>query len=102
MNKADKIYLSRLASLGCVVCRNLGYSATPPELTAIHHIRSGQGMKRAGHRETLPLCAGHHQIGGYGAAFHAGPAEWQKNYGTEHELLAQVQAEVAGVYGEMV
>ncbi|MGU7801363.1 Ref family recombination enhancement nuclease, partial [Escherichia coli] len=34
MTKDDKRWLEDVASLGCVVCRNLGYGATPAE---VHH-----------------------------------------------------------------
>lgn len=92
MTKADKQHLARVASLGCIVCRNEGHGTTPPELTAIHHIRAGQGMgQRASHHETIPLCALHHQLGGYGIAIHAGQAEWERRFGTERQLLEQVR-----------
>lgn len=86
MNKADKEYLASVAALGCIICRR---PAT------IHHIRNGRGMgQRAGHRETLPLCAVHHQHGGHGVAIHAGQKTWEAKYGTERELLAQVRREL--------
>lgn len=88
MTKDEKRHLNRVAGLGCIVCRNIGYGKTPAE---IHHIRSGQGMaQRADHCETIPLCPHHHRLGGYGEAVHAGRRRWEKNYGTERELLAQV------------
>lgn len=90
---AEKRYLDKVAGLGCVVCRNLGYGETP---AAIHHIRTGQGMsQRAGNYLVLPLCAEHHQNGGYGVAIHAGQEAWEAMYGTEIELLDQVIGEVA-------
>lgn len=91
MTKAERQHLSRVAALGCRVCRNLGLGATP---AAVHHIRTGQGLKRASHYEVIPLCPTHHQLGGYGVAFHAGAREWQKRYGTELELLQQVREEL--------
>ena len=92
MKKADKDYLSRVANLGCIVCRNLGFGIAPAEYVAIHHIRDGQGMsQKAPHTETLPLCAAHHQNGGRGVALHAGQKTWERLYGTERELLEQVR-----------
>lgn len=80
-----------VTSLGCIACRNHGYGVTPLEFTAIHHVRWGQGMaQRAAHYLVLPLCARHHQTGGYGVAFHAGQIEWERRYGTEQQLLIQV------------
>ena len=86
MNKADKAHLSRVAALGCIICRRPA---------AIHHIRTGQGMgQRSGPRETIPLCPDHHQHGGHGGAIHAGQETWEAKFGTELELLAQVRAEL--------
>ena len=85
MSKKD--YLNRVANLGCVVCRNLGYGATP---AAIHHIRAGQGMsQRASDYLVIPLCGSHHQTGGKGVAIHAGQQAFEALYGTELQLLAQ-------------
>lgn len=70
MKKADSIHLSRVAALGCIVCRNQNLGETPAE---IHHIRTGQGTsQRADHRKSIPLCHMHHRNGGYGVAIHAG------------------------------
>ena len=93
MTGAEKDYLNRLAALGCIVCRNEGLYGVAAE---IHHIRDGQGMgQRAGHYQTVPLCAGHHRTGGYGVAVHAGKKTWEARYGTERDLMAQAQALLA-------
>lgn len=95
MTKAESIYLARVAALGCIVCRNLGYGETPAE---VHHIRTGQGTsQRADHRKTLPLCCQHHRLGGHGVAIHAGCRTWQSKFGTEADLLAQVKHELGEV-----
>ena len=39
--KAEKLHLSRVAALGCIVCRNLNYGESPAE---IHHCSSGTGL----------------------------------------------------------
>lgn len=39
--KAEKLHLSRVAALGCIVCRNLDYGESPAE---IHHCSSGTGL----------------------------------------------------------
>lgn len=88
MTKEEKRHLGRVAELGCIVCRNIGFGKTPAE---IHHIRNGQGMaQRASHFETIPLCPMHHRLGGYGVAFHAGAKTWQELYGYERDLLKEV------------
>lgn len=85
-------YLDAIASLGCVVCRNLGHGEAP---AAIHHIRAGQGAsQRASDYLVIPLCPTHHQHGGYGVAIHAGQEAWEALYGSEMELLAQTIGEV--------
>ena len=95
--KSEKTHMGRVAELGCIVCRNQGYGHTPREMTAIHHVRAGQGMgKRASNFDVLPLCARHHQTGGYGVAFHAGRREWERRYGSEVDLLAQIMGLLDG------
>ncbi|EMO5715845.1 DUF968 domain-containing protein [Enterobacter bugandensis] len=90
--KAERHHLDKVASLGCIVCSNLGYPDTP---AGIHHIRTGYGIgQRSSHYETLPLCALHHLTGGYGVAYHAGAEEWERNYGAELDLLEQVRREL--------
>lgn len=95
MKKAEKIHLSRVAALGCIVCRNLQLGESPAE---IHHVRSGQGAgQRADHFHAIPLCPLHHRQGGHGVAVHAGRKTWEKNHGSELGLLAQVNAELGVV-----
>jgi hypothetical protein len=79
----ERRYRDKVAALGCLIC---GMPAN------LHHVRQGVGMgqKAAEIGGLLPLCHIHHQNGGYGVAFHAGKKEWQKNYGTEAELLEEV------------
>lgn len=90
--KAEKLHLSRVAALGCVVCRNQELGETPAE---IHHCSKGTGLSvRADNYHVIPLCAIHHRQGGHGIAIHAGRQTWEKNYGTESELLTQVNAEL--------
>lgn len=90
MKKAEREHLSRVAALGCIVCRNLNYGDT---LTEIHHIRTGQGVAhRADNYSTIPLCHPHHRTGSHGVAVHAGKQTWEQNFGTELELLLQVNS----------
>ena len=88
MTKAERQHLSRLAELGCMLCRRLGYRDTPAE---IHHLRTGQGLgQRASHYEAVPLCWRHHR-GGEG--LHGmGRSCFERYYGvTETELLAEAR-----------
>jgi hypothetical protein len=92
MTKAEREHLSRVAALGCIVCRQLGHGETPAEL---HHIRTGHGIaQRADNFSVIPLCHQHHRNGGHGVAIHAGRQTWQRIFGTEQQLLLQVQEEL--------
>lgn len=91
-NKAEKLHLSRVAELRCIVCRNEGLGETPAE---IHHCSSGTGMSvRADNFHVIPLCHTHHRTGGHGVAIHAGRQSWENKFGTEAELLEQVLYEL--------
>lgn len=85
-----KSWKNRVASLGCVVCRNAGFGETPAQ---IHHIREGQGgAMRADDFLTIPLCPAHHQGGD---SIHNDRQGFQARYGSELDLLAQTIREVA-------
>lgn len=89
MTKAERIHLSALVRLGCIVCRRLGHGLTPAE---IHHPRSLAGMgQKSSHWDAIPLCPTHHRTGGHGVALHAGQRTWEANFGTESELLEKVR-----------
>lgn len=89
--KAESDYMGRVAALCCIVCRNEGLGDTP---AMVHHIGNGTMGKRASNLEVIPLCANHHQYGGYGVAVHAGRKAFEANYGTEKELLEQTRREL--------
>lgn len=93
MTKDEKKHLSRVAELGCAVCRRMGYPGTPSEL---HHPRSGVGMgKRASHWDVLPLCVEHHRgkTGVHGLGTKGFPKHWGF---TEEDLLADTR-ELLGI-----
>lgn len=80
-----KKHKDRVAAIGCILCRHLGYGETPPQL---HHIREDQGMsQRASDYLVVPLCREHHQ-GDTG--FHGlGEREFERRYKlSELDLLA--------------
>jgi len=59
MSHASQRHLSRVAGLGCALCRRIGLGES---LAEIHHIREGQGMaQRASDWLTVPLCPDHHR-----------------------------------------
>ena len=61
MSAAGKRHMGRVAALGCILCRHLGYQGTPAE---VHHIRDEQGAaQRSSDLLTAPLCPEHHRGG---------------------------------------
>lgn len=80
--------MQRVAEIGCVLCLQLGYGATPAE---VHHIRTGVGAgRRAPDTETLPLCPEHHR--GNTGLHGMGRKAFEIHYKfTEFELLEEVR-----------
>lgn len=60
-----KRHMDRVARLGCVVCRRMGFNESPAEL---HHIAEGSG-KRSDFA-VAPLCPTHHDEARAGTGFH--------------------------------
>lgn len=83
----EKRHYGKVAQLGCIVCKNIGYEDSPAE---IHHLRANAGAGQKS-KDVIPLCHIHHRTGGYGLAFHAGKEAFEQVYGTELELLEQVK-----------
>ncbi len=88
--RAEKEHLNKVAALGCIACKKLGYDDTPAEL---HHLRSGVGMgQRSSHFRVIPLCHHHHRTGN--DSIHQSPATFAKKFGDEEQLLAEVNKSV--------
>lgn len=88
MTAAERKRMRKLVEIGCIVCRNERGCYTQPE---IHHIVSAG--RRLGHCYTIPLCPGHHRAspadsGEIGR--HQNKTEFERRYGSEAELLEQV------------
>ena len=93
--KEEKEHMSKVADIGCIVCRNNGIYTRDVEL---HHIRAGYGVsQRASNYEVIPLCRIHYKTGleadrtgkrhfGY----HESPKDFEIAYGKEEDLLKQV------------
>jgi len=81
--KANKEHMGRVAQLPCAVCRRLGFLTYGVE---VHHLRAGQGSKRASDLDTMPLCPEHHR--GATGVHGLGTKGFPKHYGfTELDLL---------------
>jgi len=84
----ERRYLNRVAELGCLVCRRMGYPGTPAE---IHHKRAGTGAgKRSSHFDAMPLCPEHHRgkTGLHGLGTKGFPKHWGFD---EDDLLQDVR-----------
>ena len=82
MNKETKAHYSKVANLGCSLCRFLGLGESPCE---IHHIRRG-GIRN--NSPVIGLCPPHHRgnVGIHGM----GRKRFEREYSvTEEELLNQ-------------
>ena len=91
--KEEREWMDAIVRYGCIACVLDGVLPRP---TAVHHIISAN--RRMGHLFTLPLCdPGHHQ-GGQPLGLisrHPWKAQFEARYGTEDELLATLQHEIA-------
>ena len=77
--------MSKVAQLGCIVCKQMGYPDTPCEL---HHIKDRRGMsKKSSDYEVIGLCFLHHR-GDQG--YHHSPKKFTERFGTQKELLQKV------------
>ena len=89
MKKEERTHMSKVASLGCIVCRRI-HGEHDPAGVELHHSRAGVGMgQRASHLDVLPLCPSHHRgnLGVHGLGTKGFPKHWGF---TEQDLLADV------------
>jgi len=81
--KHKKIHYEKLVSLGCIICRKMGFNS-PAE---IHHINEGRIGKRADFNKTIPLCVIHHRQGK--ESYHYSPKNFTKKWGNQTSLLQE-------------
>ncbi len=81
---AEKIHMQKVAELGCIACRKLGYYGTPAEL---HHIQSGMLGKKSDNFSVIPLCPYHHRTSL--ESYHQRPIWFTETFGTQTELLQE-------------
>ncbi len=87
MKSKERQHLSKVAAIGCIACRKLGFYDTPCE---IHHIREGVGMgQRNTHYNVIGLCHTHHRTGS--DAIHQSKVNFESKFGTELELLEETK-----------
>jgi len=81
-------HMDKVSQLGCIVCYKKGFRFVPAE---IHHTEGK--TKEESHFKVLPLCYEHHR-GGRGEepiSRHPWKRRFEKEYGTEKELLELVE-----------
>jgi hypothetical protein len=84
--KHEKEHMNKIADLGCIICRKMGFPNSPAEL---HHIKDKTGMgRKASNFEVIPLCPRHHRQGK--DSYHYSPKEFTEKWGTQKELLTEV------------
>jgi hypothetical protein len=81
----EKRHMADVASIGCIICGG------PAQ---VHHCETHMGGGRD-HLQVIPLCVGHHTSGGYGVALHAGKKAFERNHGTEQDLLSETARRMA-------
>jgi hypothetical protein len=91
MKKAEKEHLRKVAELGCIICRKMGYPDSPAE---IHHIKKGVMSKRSTHFETIPLCPYHHRTSN--EAYHFNSKTFTEKWGTQEQLLEETNIMIYG------
>jgi hypothetical protein len=86
VSAASARHMSRVAALGCALCRRLGYPDSPAQ---VHHPRmfSGAMQKKCSDFLTIPLCEPHH-LGMHG--IHGDRADFRNAGVDEPQLLADV------------
>jgi hypothetical protein len=88
VTNSEKAHMARVASLGCAICRRIGFHDSP---ALVHHLRSGTGLGRASHFDTMPLCHEHHA--GSTGIHGMGRRAWERHWGvSESELLEETKS----------
>lgn len=85
---AAKRHLGKVAAIGCILCRFLGFAGTPAE---VHHPRWNLGAgQKSSDFDTIPLCPTHHR--GQHGVHDRGHDEFTAHWGvSERELQAQTR-----------
>ena len=89
--KEEIEYHARVAELGCW----LKHTRQCGGKLEVHH-KTGAGMaRRSDHYDVIPFCFNHHSAQTplpFGHAVHKGTRTFEERYGTQEEMIAQVQA----------
>lgn len=98
-SKADKQRFDKLHRIGCIACRKNGQFS---DIDVHHLVDRGYRKHSGGNKATLPLCPHHHRnqppdgwrpseaYAFYGPSLAKHKREFIARYGSERELLAEV------------
>jgi len=87
----DIRHLEAVKGLPCAVC------GSPPPSQAHHVICGRYGSHKPDHRQTIPLCAKHHQDGM--EAIHSGKESWVAKHGDDRDYIAGTLKLIYGFAG---
>jgi len=90
----DPERLAKISAMKCIACNK----ADLKQLfrTEVHHL-IGYGIgKKASDLFTIPLCSFHHRLGSKGEAIHSGIKSFEAIFGTQEELLNEINCELHG------
>lgn len=91
MNKAEKEHYSKVARIGCILCRQLQVKEVADSPVEIHHVRRFGGKRSLA--EVIPLCAFHHRLGN--TSYHSlGAKGFEKYWGISPEQLIEKTKEL--------
>ena len=94
--KEEQKWIAAIVDYGCCICKNELGIFSP---ASVHHMNGSK--KKDCHLETLPICWNHHQShinNDELTSRHPWKAAFEKRYGTERELLKQLQDEIGGYH----
>lgn len=83
MTRAETIHKTKLAALGCMVCRRL-HGPHEPGPVELHHLRTG-GWGKGDYKTLIPLCPEHHR--GATGVHGMGTKGFAKHYGFDQSDL---------------
>jgi len=93
--KIEREWMARASEHGCVACATDG----PETRCCVHHLV--RGNRRLGHLLTIGLCPEHHKSDGrHVPSVHNQKRTFVQRYGSELELLAELQVTL-GVYDKV-
>ena len=84
----DEQRAEQLARIGCIVCRLYRGVHSPAHIHHLQGLKYRAMGKKASDMHSIGLCPSHHQYGTKDEpSVHSHPAEFERRFGTQEELL---------------